>query len=170
MLLFFIPLVRFIFLAGFKHGEDYVRQLSCHPHNRLLRFHPLFIVEIGTAEAPVSVDANPGGLHNLRAEVLVTAECLFSMRNLPAAAMACRDKSKIGRELFFVMETVDVAYFCQKCHRHIDSHSGDGCQQLAAVSVAFASAQFPDISCRHQQCLPDGLNLNYQQIKRDAGR
>ena len=111
MLLFFIPLVRFIFFAGFKHGEDYVRQLSCHSHNRLLRFHPFFIVEIGTTEAPVAVYTNPGGLHNLRTEILVAAECLFSMGNLSSAAMACRDKSEIGRELFFVMETVDVAYF-----------------------------------------------------------
>ena len=90
----------------------------------LLFFIPFFIIDIGAAKPPVPTNAYPGSLHDLRAEFLVAAECLFTMGNLPAATVACRDKSEIGGELPFVTETAEVSDFRQEGHGYIGTYAG----------------------------------------------
>lgn len=168
MLLFIIPLIWFIFLTGFKHGEDDVRQLSCHSHNRLLRFHSFFVTDIRTAKSSVPVNAYPCSLHNLRTEFFVSTECLFTVDNLVPATVACGDKPEIGCKLSLITEAVEVAYFCQESHCHADANTGNGGQQFVVMPITFAAAEFPYLSCCQQQVLTDAFHLCYQQIKRGA--
>lgn len=77
-------------------------------------------------------------------------ECLFTVENLVAAAMACRDKPEIGSEFPFITETGEVAYLCGGCggadgHRHV-FHSGSRHKELLVCKSHYP---FPRFHRRH---------------------
>ena len=101
-------LVWYIFLFVFEDGEDDIRQLTCYPPYRLLRFHPLFVLEILRSKSRIPTDGNPRGFDDHGTELLIPPKGLLTMNGLLTTAMARWYQAKIGGKLVLVVETFHV--------------------------------------------------------------
>ena len=98
-------LVWYIFLFILQYGEDDVRELSRNPHNRLLWFHPLFVLEVLYPKASIPDDGYPCSLDDHRPELHVPPEGFLAMYGLLAAAVARWYQAEVGCKLVLVVES-----------------------------------------------------------------
>jgi len=159
-------LVWYIFLFVLQDGEDDVRQLTCYPHNRLLWFHSLFVLEILCTKSRIPADGNPRSLDDHGTELLVPPKGLLAMHGLLTAAVAGGYQAEIGGKLVLVVKAFYVTDLSQDAHRNNDADSWDCPKQVMPVFVSFCLTHLPQLSCCLQQRTSEDFHLPDEQVKR----
>ena len=158
-------LVWYIFLFVFQDGEDDVRQLACYPYYRLLRFHPLFVLEVLRSKARIPADGNPCSLDDQRSKLLVPPEGLLAMHDFLTTAVARWYQAEIGGKLVLVAEPFHVTDLRQDAHGSDETYSWDGSEQIVPAPKPFCLTHLAQLARSFQQGASNDFHLPDEQVE-----